>query len=462
MRLINRFFASPTSRRAHEPFLCHLQGENIRPMKISHASLIDPDRNTLYVVPAIVLSLFVFAYSTRFGPISILAFYGVWLFPFALAPQTVLARPGPVLFLLIVPTFFLFSMLWSDVPATTLRGSIQYGITVFAGLMAARITSVPNLALGGTIGGLIILLYSAANGGYSYDYIDGDFAFNGAFSSKNQLGYYATLTILFALSLIVVFKTQRLLIPLAAATAALGAIMLWMSDSATSLLSAIGAFGAMGFMWALLGLKPWLRRATVFSVLTGCVAAIFGGYRAGAFDAVLGAFGRDASLTGRTYLWNEAITFGADRPLLGLGYNAFWTHGRDAAEQLWQEFYITARTGFHFHNLFIETYVAGGLIGLALIIVLSALLIALPLRAAIDRGNVAALILFAGLSMLFLIRSIAEVDFITAHTAGTFLVAYILLRLFDHHRDVRHATHLSRPMLRPRHPSLGPAQGSVI
>lgn len=414
-------------------------------MNIRQARIIDPEQNTLYVVPAIVLSLIVFAYSVNFGPLSILAFYGCWLWPLLFAPRVLLGRPGPVMLLLMVPFFFLLSILWSDVPSTTLRAAIQYGITFIAGLVAGRITSVPNLAFGGAIGGVLVLLYSAANGGYSYDYIDGGFAFNGAFSSKNQLGYFATLSILFSLSLVWTFKCQRALQPFAFLAAGLGLIMLWMSDSATSLLSAFAAFSAVIFMGIVMALAPWLRRAAVFLVLTGSVATAFASYRFGAFDALLAAFGRDSSLTGRTYLWSEALEFGSAQPILGLGYNAFWTHGRPAAEMLWREFYITGRTGFHFHNLLIETYVGTGLIGLALVVGICLLLFIMPLSAALRRGSVGSLMLLSGLAILFLVRSIAEVDFITPHTVGSFLVAFLLLRLFDHNRSVRHAAHLSKP-----------------
>ncbi|WP_300060380.1 O-antigen ligase [uncultured Roseobacter sp.] len=424
-------------------------------MIIRQARIVDPEQNTAFAVPAIVLSVIVFAYSVNFGPLSVLAFYACWLAPFVMAPRILLGRPGSALLLLTVPFFFALSVLWSDAPGTTLRGAIQYGITFFAGLVAARIISAGNLALGGTIGGLLVLAYSAVSGGYSYDYIDGDFAFNGAFSSKNQLGYFATLAILFSAALVCMFRSRRAVQALAVLTAGVGIVMLWMSDSATSLLSAFAAFAAIAFMGVVLTLAPWLRRAVVFLVLTGSVAIAFASLRLGAFDALLAAFGRDSSLTGRTYLWSQAIEFGAEKPVLGIGYNAFWTHGRPAAEMLWEEFYITARTGFHFHNLLIETYVGTGLVGLALVATLCLLLFVLPLGAALGQGGVGSLMLMSGLSVLFLVRSVAEVDFITPHTVGTFLVAFVLLRLFDHNRQVRHAAHQARPMRQPRHPSLG-------
>ena len=48
-------------------------------MRIAKASLVTPGDNQLYGMAAVALSLFVFAYSARFGQVSILAYYGLWL-----------------------------------------------------------------------------------------------------------------------------------------------------------------------------------------------------------------------------------------------------------------------------------------------------------------------------------------------------------------------------------------------
>ena len=44
-------------------------------MNMRQATIVDPNQNTAYTVPAIALSMVVFAYSVNFGPLSILAFY---------------------------------------------------------------------------------------------------------------------------------------------------------------------------------------------------------------------------------------------------------------------------------------------------------------------------------------------------------------------------------------------------
>ncbi|MFQ6547500.1 O-antigen ligase family protein [Aestuariibius sp. 2305UL40-4] len=414
-------------------------------MDLRQSAIIEPDRNTAYVVPAIAVSLFVFAYSTQFGAISILVFYGLWLGPLMLAPRVLLVHPAGVLALLTVPAIFVASTAWSDAAGTTLRAGIQYGVTFTCGMIAARIVSGANLMLGGTVGSLMVLIYSAMMGGYSYDYIDGTYAFNGAFSSKNQMGYYASLAILFSSSLFWAFRSPPRLLPLALATLVLGLVLLVMSDSATSLLSGFAAISAVLAMRLVLGLAPGLRFAAVLFIVSAAMVAGLAAWWGGAFDALFAAFGSDSTLTGRTYLWNRALEFGRESPLLGTGYNAFWVRGRPEAEALWETFYITARTGFHFHNLLIEAYVALGALGLVVTGALCLLLFTLPLVVALGPGNGGTLLVFTALCMMFLTRSVAEVDFITPHTAGTFLVAFVLLSLIDRRRTAYDATRLSRP-----------------
>ncbi|MEM1430866.1 MAG: O-antigen ligase family protein [Pseudomonadota bacterium] len=421
-------------------------------LAVPYAALTDPDQNGLYAVSAVALSLFVFAYSTLFGAPSILAFYGLWLLPLALAPERLLRRPAPVLLLLLVPAVFTASTLWSDAAATSLRAGIQYGVTMLCGLVAARIVTGENLVLGGAMGGGLVLLYSAANPAFSFNYMDGSYAFNGAFASKNQLGYFATLALLFASALLWGYRTDRWVRPLAIGVLALALAMLWLSDSATSLLAAMAAGGAILFVRALLALAPRLRLKAIVAVVMACAVLAFTSLRLGAFGATLMAFGRDPSLTGRTYLWTEGMAFGAEQPWLGTGYNAFWVRGRPEAEHLWEVFHISGRTGFHFHNVLIEAYVGVGLLGLSVVVGLCLLLFAMPLATALRPNNGGTLLVMSALAVLFLVRASAEVDFITPHTAGTFLVAYLLLSLID-----RHA---ARPAARPR-PAPGGAVGGV-
>lgn len=403
-------------------------------MKLSAGLITDPARNGLYASAAIAVSLFVFAYSTLFGSASILLFYAVWLPVILLPTRALLRAPQNLLPFLLLPTLAAVSSLWSDRPDVTMRAAIQWGSTVVLGLAAARATSIAALAKGLLVGGLVVLVYSVVNGDYAYDVVDGTYAFAGAFSSKNQLGLFASLTLIAAVYPLTNLRAAGAV--WAAAALVIGgfaAATLMRTESATSVITVILAFGIILLALGVLRLPRLLRVVAVSSggvlLVLGLVAALNGG----ALDVIFSVFGKDATLTGRTYLWSRGLEFAQSHQVTGLGYYAFWIPGRAEAEELWTEFHIDAQTGFHFHNTLIEGYVGLGLIGVALLGLWSLMLLILPLVAMLQ-ARTRAMAIVAGLSLLFLVRSFVEIDFFTPYTVGSFLVPSLLLRMLDGQR----------------------------
>lgn len=416
-------------------------------MRVPRHKILDPEQNTAYVVPALILSFFTFAYSMHFGPVLVLAFYACWLPILMIAPELLLGRGlSRVLPLLALPALALISTAWSDVPYVTLRGAIQFSITVSSGLIAARLTSIPNLAFSALIGGLLILIYSFMYGNYSYDVIDGNYAFSGAFGSKNQLGYWCSITIIAALLIALVFHANLFWRIVALGVAAFAALTLQMSDSATSVIALIGALSVCVLAYPIASLPVARRGAMVVLAVVLVGMLIWAAVGLGTVDSVLAAFGKDATLTGRTYLWNQGIEFGGQNPVRGLGYYAFWTHGRPEAEVLWEEFYISTRMGFHFHNTLIEAYVGLGLLGVAVVAGLTLALLILPLRVIFSRHVTGSAIAYTGFAVLFIPRSLVEIDFLTPHALGSFLVPFLLLHMADRCAADRRAR--ARPLLR--------------
>ena len=86
---------------------------------------------------------------------------------------------------------------------------------------------------------------------------------------------------------------------------------------------------------------------------------------------VLEATGRDATLTGRTGLWNDILDNAARNPVLGVGFGAFWVGqiGYDLYPlKNWSAVVSTWRPG-QGHNGYIDVYVDLGVSGLALVLV---------------------------------------------------------------------------------------------
>ena len=116
-------------------------------------------------------------------------------------------------------------------------------------------------------------------------------------------------------------------------------------------------------------------------------------------------------------------------PWLGHGYAAFWVVGQPQAEIYWQEFMIYNRGGFHFHNLYVETFVELGALGLTMMVLLIFGLCIASLRLALRAGLGLETGLFLAISFMFLTRSFAEVDMIVPFGVGPLLFYALIPQL---------------------------------
>jgi O-antigen ligase len=136
-----------------------------------------------------------------------------------------------------------------------------------------------------------------------------------------------------------------------------------MADSSTSLACFILGTAIMLLMRAI-----GTRRALTVHLIVGTVVAIglFAFFFLDAYASIVEALGRDATLTGRTELWEELLQMGT-RPWLGTGFETFWLGER--AEYFWEKYYFHPNQA---HNGYIETYLNLGWIGVGLLGVLMA------------------------------------------------------------------------------------------
>ncbi len=393
-------------------------------MRIVKARFVNPDHNLWYGLFAVAVSIFVFAYSIRFGKVSILAYYGLWLPLILFDYRKALGSPGDLGWIAPFAAFACLSVFWSAAPSVTARASVQLLSHVICALIAARTVNTRTLTLGAMLGICVVLMFSFAFGQYSYDPLDGNYSFVGAFSSKNQIGLFSSLGILFAFAALVILRERGLWRMLALACAVLSAVALVKAQSATSVLAIIATLAVLICLKITTWFSPTARKGALIAGLMVALVAVFAAASLGASDLVLGAFGKDSTLTGRTYLWSQGWAASADAPVFGVGYQAYWVQGFSEAERLWAEFYIDTRTGFHFHNTYIEVLVELGAIGVLLI---TFLMLRIPVgllrRLASARNDPEALIAF-GIAVMFLVRSFVEVDVITPYVVGGFLFYY--------------------------------------
>jgi exopolysaccharide production protein ExoQ len=99
------------------------------------------------------------------------------------------------------------------------------------------------------------------------------------------------------------------------------------------------------------------------------------------------------------------------------------------AERLWNEFYITTRTGFHFHNTYIEALVELGFVGATMVSLLMLRTLYGHVSAVIFRAWQADSVILFGVMVLLLIRSFVEVEILNPYIMGSFLMYFSFFKL---------------------------------
>ena len=404
-------------------------------MRIAKARLIGPAGNEAYAAVALALSFFVFAYSFRFGQISILAYYALWLPLVALDYRRVLGNYARYAWIFAFALFACLSVFWSQAPGTTARAGVQYLSHVVCALIAMRVADTRMLVRGGLIGTGLVLAYSLAFGVYNLDPLDGTYSFVGAFASKNQLGFYASLAVLFAFAALFLGIERGLWKLFAVGCILVALYCLQASQSATSVLTTIVIVGLCLSLRALERLAPRHRKMLFLSLSVLGVLAILAAAYGGGYQMLLAAFGKDATLTGRTYLWQQGIEAAGRAPFVGIGYQAFWVQGFAEAERLWADFFIGTRSGFHFHNTFIATTVETGLIGCLLLTMVLVVTLAGHLGRLLSAARDGeALVLFT-VAALLAVRTFVEIDILNPYHVGSFLLYFAAGKLADGRRS---------------------------
>lgn len=403
-------------------------------MRIAKTRLIGPDGNEAYAAFAIAVSFFVFAYSFRFGQVSILAYYALWMPLVAVDYRRVLGNYARYAWIFAFALFACLSVFWSQAPGTTARAGVQYLSHVVCALIAMRVVDTRTLVRGGLIGTGLVLVYSMVFGVYHLDPLDGTYSFVGAFASKNQLGFYASLAVLFAFAALFL-GVERGPWKLAAIGCVLVALYcLKASQSATSVLTTVAIAGLCLALRMLELLAPRHRKMLFLALAVLTMLIVIAGAYGGGYEMVLGAFGKDATLTGRTYLWQQGIETAGQAPFAGIGYQAFWVQGFALAEKLWADFFISGRSGFHFHNTFIAATVETGLVGCLLLTMVLVVTLAGHLGrllSAVRDGE--ALVLFT-IAALLAVRTFVEIDILNPYHVGSFLLYFAAGKLADGRR----------------------------
>jgi len=277
----------------------------------------------------------------------------------------------PRLFLLIPGALACFSLVWSDLPVESLKYGLELGVTLMAALVLSS-AQRPDMVLRGIAAAFFIYIVASLIGGGSVAIgMTGGTAFSGLTNSKNLVADIASTGLIITLGAAWLAARGRSWWWAAglAVAAALEILVIVEARSAGAMLAVSVGLAAM-FALAALRLLPTGLRG-IMTVVLGFVVLMVGlFYRsisAALVEFATVAFDKDPSLTGRTYLWGRAFDLINEKPLLGRGFHAFWQQGNPDAEGLWRYAGIIERSGFTFHNTFIEILVQLGWTGLVIL-----------------------------------------------------------------------------------------------
>ena len=375
-----------------------------------------------------------------------------------------LARADRCLYLLfrspglwVVPVFALSSVVWSGAPATSVRAGLELAMTVgiaslTAGFLKPR-AFVSAMSVSLLSGAVLSLLF----GRYGWDGMTGTRVFLGIFASKNTMGLFMSLLAIFAAATMLDRGQPSAMRLIAVLSFLLSLPLLLLAHSVGAVLTTAGALTVLLATWAFARLRSRERLLIVGAtaaivapaVLVTVLLALNGtlGQESAAFIGQV--LGKDATLTGRTVLWQIALTEIAKRPLFGVGYYGFWLQGNLLAESIWRSFGIESRMGFSFHDTFLEVAVELGWTGFAALAVTLILAIERSVRLALaDRTWAAAAIV----AIVFYLsaRTFAEVDVPYPFSAGTFLLFVGAAYGADYAYAQRHPAVSSQAMWKPR------------
>lgn len=294
-------------------------------------------------------------------PLALYYAWALWRDQAAIVP--LLARSWV---LMLFPVWCLVSPLWALEPAAAFKKAVYLTLTMMicyqvAATIRPRAIVHAILMAAGLIG-VINVVYAFASGDIH----------TGIFVQKNFMGKYMVVLWVVGAAVMLDRGSAGWIRLGAGGLAAISAVMAVLSESATAVLLvlATGAILVGGALFLLGG----VLRASRIATLCLFVAAVFSigaiilpSLQVNPVDAVLGHFGKDSTLTGRTVLWAYAEEQITERPLLGIGADGFWhNHSSPLIRKILEDFHKGPRDVFNFHNSYYEIAVHQGLIGLGL------------------------------------------------------------------------------------------------
>ena len=258
----------------------------------------------------------------------------------------------------------MLSSLWAEKPDLVFRKGIGlFGTTLFGIALAVRFSFQDQLRILSWLFrltailslGCVVLLPSYGISSYG--------EWQGVFAYKNAMGSIMGLSLLVEWQLPATNGLSKVLKGLAMF---LYAFLLLKADSVTPAVTLVATMILLNiYKFAALRLRVPLY--AVFLIIAILASVGFSLVVANS-DSVMGAVGRSSNLTGRTEIWNLAISFIQQRPILGYGYSGFWLGA--SSESIIATRIMRGYAVYYSHNGYLEMLLTLGAIGLLLTLLL--------------------------------------------------------------------------------------------
>ncbi len=416
---------------------------------LRYMRLIDPPAMVLWVM-ATTLTIF-----PVFGPLRYLltAYFALGMVLHFRQVLPNFLRGWPIL---ILPALFAISALWAPSANEAVRKGLLMFLTGAVACYAASRLSIRQIIaiyfLGETLGAILSFMNPTVVGGN----------WTGIFGQKNHLAVHMFILYTTGFAIMLDKGSNKFLRLSTLGFIPLAALMIVMSKSATTtVMMGLAAMAFLGhqFLW-----EPAARikHARAFLValiaLFGTLGALmlFGLFHFDAMDTLLKAFGKDSTLTGRTFLWQIAERTMDQHPFTGLGANGFWRQELGAANEITTFFFYESYVKFSFHNSYLENGVQLGYPGMyATIFVVSWGMFNIAVTWMRNQTLLNAAMLILAITVVM--RSNAEIDF-AMEFAGTAVMFYIGAMRIERPRKKAGPSRPLRPELAPM-PVYGPVYG---
>lgn len=343
------------------------------------------------------------------GPIRYMAaaYFTAALLVFARQVGPAVGRCWP---LFMLPVLCAISAFWAASVDEALRKSIGLALT---GLVAAYVaTRIPGrkILLAYFVAEMIAAVMSLA----SNQIFEG--AWMGIFGQKNFFAVNMFILYVCAAGITLDPENNRWLRRLALAVLPFAFFLVFMGKSGTTTLLVIGTTAVMfgqAFVWQPAARIPNARAFIILSLATIVLITAYialGVLQIDPMKEILGALGKDSTLTGRTILWDTAQQVMDEHPWTGLGPKGYWRPEHGAVYTITA--IVTGLEGissFSFHNSYFENGVNYGYPGFYATIVLSTWACA---SAALNwlRNQSAVNAAFLVFALMIVLRSLSEAD----------------------------------------------------